>query len=361
MAAKRTNAYILFCSDNRPVVRQENPNATAKDINSMLLVTWKSISEHSKTVYRNRARDMNNGITNPPSLARKEGMKNYVDFCREKRDSVKRKYPNKNGREITSILASMWKEFKLKTLTKTKEVSNSITKCYNNKKDKKSKIDHLSLLPIELLDHICSFLDEKTLISFSKCSGSIRQRLFHVYKNMPFEPMCNLLFKGHVWLDALCDTFMTAVNEKRIECQFDQKIVNKISKSKIRYEMVHLQQINASRITQVVLTVHGYDSLGINTIRMIVNTILQKWMENANKKNSAERLEQPHKHFQLILKCNNTLSDNKTVCKQIEQMLCDVVNIRNDCRGKVLDISVNKSGYNLRHICTYKLILNQGV
>lgn len=359
MAAKRTNAYILFCSENRTIVRQENPNTSNKDINVMLLETWKSISEDSKSTYRNRARDLNSGLSIPSSSSRKEGMRTYVEFCREKRDSVKRKYPNKNGREITSILASMWREFKINSAT-TSQAKTTLKKSdriVKKKVKQVEKVDHLSLLPLELFDHVCSFLDKNSITTLSKCSSGIRQRIFMVYRDIMMNPMYQLLFRGHSWLDALCDSFMMSTKGNTIKCTFDQRITNVYTKSKIRYRMIHMQQIDSIRTTDVVLSVQGYDSIGIVKIQSIVEIILKKWLENANKKNIKETLQLPHKKIEISLSCSNTLRDTKQVCKEIEEMLFHVASFRKEYRSKVLDISVNTSGYNLRNICTYKLVI----
>lgn len=360
MAAKRTNAYILFCSENRTIVRQENPNTSSKDINAMLLATWKTISEDSKTVYRNRARDLNSRITLPSSSSRKEGMRNYVEFCREKRENVKRKYPNKNGRAITSILASMWKEFKINSTNTTQLNRNKNTGTISKKTVKQiEKKDHFSLLPLELFDYVCSFLDKNSIINLSKCSSGIRQRIFIVYRDvmMMMNPMYQILFRGHSWLDALCDSFMMSTKGNTIKCKFDQRITNMCTKTKIRYRMIHVQQIDSDRTTDVVLSVQGYDSIGVDQIQTLVEVILKKWKENANKKNPIETLPVPHKKIEISLSCSNTLRDTKEVCKEVEEMLRHVASSRKDCRSKVLDISVNTSGYNLRNICTYKLVL----
>mmetsp|Transcript_3036 Transcript_3036/g.3207 ORF Transcript_3036/g.3207 Transcript_3036/m.3207 type:complete len:87 (-) Transcript_3036:398-658(-) len=61
---KAPSAYIIFCSDKRPEVRANNPEATFGELGKLLGKIWADMSEADKEMYRTRQAEMKAEIEN---------------------------------------------------------------------------------------------------------------------------------------------------------------------------------------------------------------------------------------------------------------------------------------------------------
>lgn len=52
---KAQSAYMLFCNEQRPVVKEENPTATFGEMGKLLGARWKELSEDDKAPYSQKA------------------------------------------------------------------------------------------------------------------------------------------------------------------------------------------------------------------------------------------------------------------------------------------------------------------
>jgi len=55
-APKRNqSAYMIFCSENRPIVKEENPDAGFGDMGKLLGAKWKELDASGKKPYEDKA------------------------------------------------------------------------------------------------------------------------------------------------------------------------------------------------------------------------------------------------------------------------------------------------------------------
>ena len=61
----RTNTWMVYSNEQRPIVKAANPNAKFQDIGKMISTQWKALSDEQKQVYKNKANEINeaNGFT----------------------------------------------------------------------------------------------------------------------------------------------------------------------------------------------------------------------------------------------------------------------------------------------------------
>jgi hypothetical protein len=61
----RTNTWMVYSNEQRPLVKAANPKAKFQDIGKMISKQWKALSEDEKQVYKDRANEINesNGFT----------------------------------------------------------------------------------------------------------------------------------------------------------------------------------------------------------------------------------------------------------------------------------------------------------
>lgn len=52
------NAFVLFCSDHRPKIKNENPDLTTIDTSQRLAKMWKELSTDESNVYKEKARQL---------------------------------------------------------------------------------------------------------------------------------------------------------------------------------------------------------------------------------------------------------------------------------------------------------------
>ena len=58
---RRTNAWLLFCQDERPKVKARRGRMALTDLSATLSYQWKVLPERQKAVYRDRAKEANSG------------------------------------------------------------------------------------------------------------------------------------------------------------------------------------------------------------------------------------------------------------------------------------------------------------
>lgn len=154
------SAYIFFCSDRRPYIKEENPQLNTKEITSILGKQWKSLSndekqpflelaEEDKQRYEKEKTEWNSSkednvtmnythvkkvsyktenVDNSEKKTKKSKKKSkkkknkkskkkkskkksgYILYCQEERDVFQEDYPEMNSQEITKMLASSWKK-----------------------------------------------------------------------------------------------------------------------------------------------------------------------------------------------------------------------------------------------------------
>lgn len=126
------SAYIFFCQDKRPEVRENNPEMKATEVTKELGAMWNEIKETDDALdYFNLAKEdkvrYNQELENTPAVTsedddqekpkkkkknKKDGPKKaksaYIFFCKEKRAEVKEKNDELNPKEITSELGRLW-------------------------------------------------------------------------------------------------------------------------------------------------------------------------------------------------------------------------------------------------------------
>lgn len=61
----RTNTWMVYSNEQRPIVKAANPNAKFQDIGKIISAQWKALSEDEKQVYKDKANEINtaNGFT----------------------------------------------------------------------------------------------------------------------------------------------------------------------------------------------------------------------------------------------------------------------------------------------------------
>ena len=113
------NAWIFFCNEQRESVKKSNPSISPKDITKKLSDQWKTLSDKKKEKYEKKAQEdkkrYEEELESLPDdkkpkkkASSPKKVNGYIVFCHEKRDGLKKKFPD--PKELTSKLAKMWKE-----------------------------------------------------------------------------------------------------------------------------------------------------------------------------------------------------------------------------------------------------------
>ena len=140
------SAYILFCADERPKVKEEEPGMDAKKIAAELGKRWKElkeddeekVKEYQKMAEEDKVRfqnEMENYV--PGEVVEKEKTKKkkdknapkgarsaYILFCADERAQVKEDMPEINAKEIISELGKRWKAVDDETKTKYQKLAD---------------------------------------------------------------------------------------------------------------------------------------------------------------------------------------------------------------------------------------------
>lgn len=138
-------AYIFFCTDHRPRIKEENPEMNTKEVTSQLGVHWKALpdkerkhyvnlaekdkaryeKEKSEWVHKDEAIDEDDGNSSKKrekrekrerrerrgksKKSKKEKKAGYFLFCQEERGELKEYNPELSDRQITKKLGAAWK------------------------------------------------------------------------------------------------------------------------------------------------------------------------------------------------------------------------------------------------------------
>ena len=73
----RTNTWMVYSNEQRPLVKAANPNAKFQDIGKIISAQWKALSEEEKQVYKDKANEINtaNGFTVTTTTPKKKATK----------------------------------------------------------------------------------------------------------------------------------------------------------------------------------------------------------------------------------------------------------------------------------------------
>ena len=93
---KGKSAYIFFCADERPIVKEEHPEMPAKEILAELGARWKALDEEDKEKY--------NKLASEDKIRYQEEMKNYVPKEDEAPKEKKKAAPKKQRKEKEPVL-----------------------------------------------------------------------------------------------------------------------------------------------------------------------------------------------------------------------------------------------------------------
>ena len=143
------NAYIMFCSENRDQVKEDNENMSPNDIISELARLWKNTDDDEKAKYQEMAAEdkkryeseMSDYVPSGDESTKKKskdkkapkGAKNaYIIFCSENRDQVKEDNENMSSKEIISELARLWKNTDEEEKARYQELANEDKKRYES-------------------------------------------------------------------------------------------------------------------------------------------------------------------------------------------------------------------------------------
>lgn len=136
--------YIFFCTEHRPLIKQEDSDLNTKEITSRLGAKWKSLSEEEKSPYVKLAEkdkkryeeeklnwgnnsesftqkydDIDTPVKEKKSKKDKKSKKNkkekkskkksgYILFCQKERDNVKETNPDYSSQQVTQELGELW-------------------------------------------------------------------------------------------------------------------------------------------------------------------------------------------------------------------------------------------------------------
>jgi len=107
-------AYIFFCNDKRPKVREANPNMRMTEVTNELGKMWKNLKESKRQKYLEQAQKDRERYTSEMNQYKPKGPKKaltaYFFFCMEKRHEVKKANPEMKVTDISKELGRMWKE-----------------------------------------------------------------------------------------------------------------------------------------------------------------------------------------------------------------------------------------------------------
>jgi high mobility group protein B2 len=123
-----SNPYILFTSSIRESTKKANPGMQSKELMSVMSDIWIATSKEDRLEYEEAAavdlaryeREMVVFETKYPDEARAKSSPNkptkktaYHCYCDERREALKLEFQDKNGKEITKLLAEQWDDLKL--------------------------------------------------------------------------------------------------------------------------------------------------------------------------------------------------------------------------------------------------------
>ena len=89
----RTNTWMVYSNEQRPIVKAANPNAKFQDIGKIISAQWKALSEDEKQVYKDKANEINtaNGFTVTITTPKKKTTKKKKTPAAPKKAKKKKK------------------------------------------------------------------------------------------------------------------------------------------------------------------------------------------------------------------------------------------------------------------------------
>ena len=117
---RSTNAYMIFCEDQRAGVKAKNPDAKPKDITRILSNMWKKERDGNTEIYNNFQKKLSERKTVYQAYAVKHGVRTEKDakpkrspsayniFMKENQPVVKSKNPTITQKEIMVIVGKLW-------------------------------------------------------------------------------------------------------------------------------------------------------------------------------------------------------------------------------------------------------------
>ena len=89
----RTNTWMVYSNEQRPIVKAANPNAKFQDIGKIISAQWKALSEDEKQVYKDKANSINtaNGFTVTTTTPKKKTTKKKKTPAAPKKTKKKKK------------------------------------------------------------------------------------------------------------------------------------------------------------------------------------------------------------------------------------------------------------------------------
>ena len=96
----RTNTWMVYSNEQRPIVKAANPNAKFQDIGKIISSQWKALSEDEKQVYKDKANEINaaNGFTVTTVTPKKKAAKKKAPTAPKKA----KKKPAKKEPEVST-------------------------------------------------------------------------------------------------------------------------------------------------------------------------------------------------------------------------------------------------------------------
>ena len=145
------SAYIIYCQEQREMLKKKNPDLKATELTSQLGNMWKSLSDDKKKQYmtkheKERERYQREMKDYSPPQREEEDKKSkrkskkdvsssrpkrapsaYIIFCQDKRAEVKEENPSFGPKEITSKLGELWRELDVETKAQYSRRSKEMT------------------------------------------------------------------------------------------------------------------------------------------------------------------------------------------------------------------------------------------
>lgn len=104
------SAYIIFCAEERPKIKEEHPDMAFGDLSKELGVRWNRIKD---TPAADKYHQQSDEGKEPKDKTKKVGHANpYMLFSNEHREAVTKENPGKSPNEIVKILGEKWTKIK---------------------------------------------------------------------------------------------------------------------------------------------------------------------------------------------------------------------------------------------------------
>lgn len=114
---KPSTAYILYCKDELPRLKQEQPNVNQKDRLSLAGQNWKTLSDKEKEPYyqleakdkKRYQKEMEEYVPTTEVTKQKKPPTGYNEYCRQRIPQLKEEYPDVLPKDRMGIAGAEWK------------------------------------------------------------------------------------------------------------------------------------------------------------------------------------------------------------------------------------------------------------